>query len=259
MDQHWHENMGAVRIAVIGVLAILALFLCVETISVVQNFGTSANPPTNTITVTGEGTATAIPDTATISFGATATSKDVATAQAKVNGIIKDALDGVKSAGVADADITTTSFNVSPHYVTPVCPPGVMCPNINSTIDGYDVSENVSVKIHDTTKVATILDGLAKANVSNVSGPDFVVNDTQAVQGQARAQAIEKAQADAQKLAAQLGVHLGKIVTFSDNNSSPQPMYKATASMGVSAAVAPQIPVGNNTYTDNVSITYEIH
>lgn len=261
MEPLWKEigSMGAVRVAIVGVLSILALFLCVETISVVQNFGTSANPPTNTITVTGQGTATAIPDIANISFGASATAADVATAQTKINDVVKNALAGVKAAGVADADITTTSFNVSPHYVSKVCPPGVMCPNMDSTVSGYDVSENISVKIRDTSKVSAILADLAKANVSNVSGPDFTVDDTQVVQGQARAQAIQKAQADAQKLASQLGVHLGKIVSFSDNAGGGYPMYKAATSMGVTAeAVAPSVPVGQNTYTDNVSITYEI-
>jgi uncharacterized protein YggE len=257
------EITGAlgIKIAVIGVLVILALFLLVETVSVSQNLGTSANPPTNTISVTGAGTATAVPDTATVSFGATATAPDVATAQAKMTGIINSALASVKSAGIADSDVTTTSFNVYPHYTTPVCPPGTFCPNVRSTVSGYDVSENVSVKIHDTSKVAAVLDGLAKASVSNVSGPDFVVGDTQAVQARARGQAIAKAQQDAARLAAQLGVHLGKIVSFNDSTSgvAPRPMYGAT-SMGVEmATAAPSVPVGQNTFNDTVTIVYQIH
>ncbi|MDR3548531.1 MAG: SIMPL domain-containing protein [Candidatus Pacebacteria bacterium] len=250
-----------VRIALVGVLAILALFLLVQTIDGVQNFGTSTNPPTNTITVTGEGTATAIPDTATVSFGVTATAKDVATAEKNVTDTINKALSSVKDAGITDSDITTTSFNVSPHYTTPVCPPGgTICPNTTSTQSGYDVTENVQVKITDTSKVATILQGLSAANVTNVSGPDFVVGDPSAVQAQARGQAIQKAQVDAKKLAGQLGVSLGKIVSFSDSSSgvTPQSMFKAEAAVS-SSAVTPTIPVGNNEYTDDVSITYSIH
>lgn len=250
-----------VRIAVVGVLAILSLFLLVQTIDGVQNFGTSTNPPTNTITVTGEGTATAIPDTATISFGATATGADVATAEKKVTDTINAALTGVKASGIADSDITTTSYNVSPHYTTPVCPPGILCPNTSSSQAGYDVTESVQVKVHDTSKVAAILGGLATANVTNVSGPDFVVADPSAAQSQARGQAIQKAQADAQRLASQLGVGLGKVVSFSDstNGGGIVPTYKAQAMTASSAAVVPTVPVGNNEYTDDVSITYAIH
>jgi uncharacterized protein YggE len=258
------KHMGttfAIKISVIGVLAILALFLFVQTMSAIQTMGMSTTPPTNTIVVTGEGSATAIPDTATISFGVTATAADVASAQTKVTGILTKALEGVKASGVAEADITTTSFSVSPHYTSPTCSPGVMCTAGGpSTVSGYDVSENVSVKVRDTKKVATLLDGLAKANVSNVDGPNFVVGDTQALLAKARGEAIQKAQQDAQTLAGQLGVHLVKIVSFSDSTgpTPPQPMYKA-ASMGVATdAAAPVVPTGQNTYSDTVSITYEI-
>lgn len=260
-----------IKAAVVGVLAILSLFLLSQTINTVQNFGVSTGAPTNTITVTGEGTATAIPDTATISFGATATGADVATAEKNVTDTINSALASVKAAGVPADDITTTSFNVSPHYTNTACPEapvasggavetiGIICPP-NSTQSGYDVSEEIQVKITDTTKVATILQGLSAANVSDVSGPNYVVGDPSAVEAQARGQAIQKAQADAQVLAGQLGVSLGKVVSFTDNSGSsgPEPMF-ATNAAASSAAVAPSVPTGSNTYTDDVSITYEIH
>ena len=251
----------SVRYAATAALALLALFLLVETFAALQGISGYTTPSPNTITVSGEGTATAIPDTATISFGATATAADVGTAQTKITATINAALASVKAAGISDKDVTTDSFNVSPHYTTPVCPPGIMCPNTNSTISGYDVSENVTVKIHDTAKVSAVLDGLAKANVSNVSGPNFVVDNTQAVMAQARAQAIQKAQTDAMSLAASLHVRLGKIVSYSDSDtgSGPQPMYKATAVMSADSVAAPTVPVGQNTYTKDVSVTYEIH
>jgi uncharacterized protein YggE len=249
----------SVRYAATAALILLAVFLFAETIAAFQ--GIKDYTSINSISVTGEGTATAIPDTANISFGATATAADVATAQTKVTTIINSALSGVKASGVSSDDITTDSFNVSPHYESPVCQPGLICTS-NSTISGYDVSENVSVKVTDTSKVSAILDGLAKANVTNVSGPDFVVGDTQKVQEQARAMAIQKAQQDAQVLATQLHVHLGKIESYSDTDNSgivrPEPMM-ATASDLAMPSSAPSIPVGQNTYTKDITITYEIY
>jgi uncharacterized protein YggE len=260
---HNHLFMGPmVRIALVGTLCILSLYLLVLTLGGVQNFGTSANPPTNTITVTGEGTATAMPDTATISFGETATGADVATAEKNVTDTMNAALASVKAAGVPASDITTTAYSVTPHYNSPACAPGLLCPNVSSTQSGYDVSENVQVKITDTSKVAGILGSLATANVSDVTGPDYVVGDPTAVQAQARGQAIEKARADAQTLAGQLGVTLGKVTSFSDNsgsNTNPEPMFAANSAAVGTVAPAPSVPVGDNTYTDDVSITYEIH
>ena len=251
----------SVRYTATAALGLLALFLLVESISALQTVkGYSAPYPGNTITVSGEGTANAIPDTATVSFSVNATANSVTDAQSQVTKVVNAALASVKAAGVTDKDVTTDSFNVSPHYTSSVCPPGIMCPNTDSKITGYDVSENITLKIHDTSKVSVVLDGLAKAAVSNVSGPNFVVGDTQAVMAQARAQAIQKAQVDAQKLAAQLGLHLGKVVSYSDSDagSNPQPMYKAET-MSADAVAAPTVPVGQNTYTKDVSITYEVH
>jgi len=257
----WKEisQDSAVRIAFIGVLAILALFLFTQTVATVQNFGTSPNPPTSTITVSGEGMATAIPDTATISFGGTVTANTVADAESQLTKTINNALNVVKQNGVASSDITTSSYNVSPHYTPPTCPPGVFCANTSSTASGYDVSETVTVKVHDTSKVSAILGGLARANVTNVTGPDYTVGDPKAVQSQARGLAIQDAQKQAQVLASQLGVHLGKVVSFSDNSTGgPRPMA-AEATLSASSAPNPSVPVGSNQYSDDVSITYAIN
>ena len=61
-------------------------------------------------------------------------------------------------------------------------------------------------------------------------------------------------------LAQQLGVHLGKIVNFSESSGSNYPVYaySAGASMKSSAAPTPTVPTGENTYNATVSITYEI-
>ena len=73
MNQDGLINNQVLRIAVVGVLAILALFLLVLTINGAQNFGRPATPPTNTITVSGEGKATAVPNIADITFSVTET------------------------------------------------------------------------------------------------------------------------------------------------------------------------------------------
>lgn len=265
MNESWRETVvqasRPVRYAATAALGMLAIFLLVATIDGFHNWGQADTTGPNTITVSGEGTATAIPDTATVSFTSTATASDVATAESQMTDTTNSALSGVKALGISSDDITTTSYNVSPHYSTPVCPAGgVMCPS-DSVVSGYDVSESISVKITDTTKVAPVLAALAKAGVTNVSGPDFVVADTQQVMQQAREQAIQKAQSDAKLLASQLGVHLGAITSFNDNTGgviAPQPMF-ATAGIAKADVSTPSIPVGNNTYTDDVSITYEIN
>src|SRR3989344_1534594 len=123
MDEHnpWHSlmyNVG-VRVAVIGVLAILALFLAAETVSTAQHMGRSGNPATDTITVQGEGQATLPPDVARVSFTVENTAMTVADAQAATTRQANTALDFVKEQGAADKDVRTLSYNISPQYSYP--------------------------------------------------------------------------------------------------------------------------------------------
>ncbi len=63
-------------------------------------------------------------------------------------------------------------------------------------------------------------------------------------------------------LADQLGVRLGRIVSFSESQYYGGFYGKAVMNEagygGDMSAPAPQIPTGENEYTANVSITYEI-
>ncbi len=262
--------------AVVGVL--LAVYLFTLSISQLKSIGYigSGIQPTNTISVDGTGDAYAIPDIATFSFTVTDTEKVVADAQAKVTDKMNAAKKSLSSQGIADKDVQTTYYSINPHYEyqNAVCPQAtsvlisgnvgapVYCPPGKQTITGYDVSESVSVKLHDTSKAGTLLASLGSLNVDNLSGPSFDVDNPDSVQAQARATAIADAQAKANTLAGQLGVHLVRIVSFTENNNSSYPrpiMYAAgVASDSAKAAPVPEISAGQQKVTDNVTITYEI-
>ena len=250
--------------ASIGVLAILALFLLAETISVASGFGRSGVAATDTITVQGEGQAAVAPDVARISFSVLHTAATVSEAQTAVTKQANAAIDYVKGQGVAEKDVKTLSYNISPQYSYPnPCPPGSLCPAYSGSpkITGYQVSETVQVTMRDLTKVGAMLSGLGKLEVQNLNGPDFALDDSTAGYSAARADAIDKAKTQAKVLANQLGVHLGKIVSFSESSGGTiYPMMYKGMDSGVSAlqAPTPSVPTGENTYNASVSITYEI-
>lgn len=254
-----------VRIAVIGVLAILALFLLVLTINGAQNLGRPTSPLTNVITVSGSGKASAVPNIADITFGVTETASTVAEAQTAATAKNNSALDAVKKLGVADKDVKTVSYNVSPHYTYPSpCPPGALCPQYaggNPKVTGYDVSETIEVKVRDTAKAGEVLQALGSLGVQNIYGPNFIVDDSHAVTNEARGKAIADARAQAELLASQLGVHLGQIVNYSEGGNYPVPMYASMGkggTMSADVAAPPSLPTGENETNVTVTITYEI-
>jgi uncharacterized protein YggE len=248
------------RASVICVLGILALFLLVETLSAAGAIGYSTATPTHTITVSGDGTAKAVPDVAKVTYTVSESAKSVAAAQTAATTKSNAALAAMKSEGIADKDVKTVSYNVSPQYSYTPCVPGVMCPNNGSVITGYQVSQSVQVTVRDTAKAGDVLQKLGTLEVQNVSGPDFTLDDPDATQAEARADAIAHAKHNAEVLAGQLGVHLGGVVSFSENGSTPTPypMYAMGAGMAMDKATAPSLPVGQNETTSHVTVTYEI-
>jgi len=253
------------RVLVIVVFGFLSLFLLAETISVVNGLGRSGVPATDTISVQGDGRATLPPDVARISFTVQNTKVTVADAQDATTKQANAAIDFVKEQSIADKDVKTLSYNISPEYMYPnPCPPGAMCPAYRDTpkITGYQVSETVQVTVRDLTKVGDLLAGLGKLNVQNLNGPAFALDDSTAGYDAARADAIIKAKAQAKLLANQLGVRLGKIVNFSESSGNyayPTMAYGMGAGVASSKDISePNVPTGENTYNASVSITYEI-
>jgi hypothetical protein len=107
-----------------------------------------------------------------------------------------------------------------------------------------------------------MLEAVASAGVTNVSGLTFTIDDRDALMREARQKAITEAKGKAEQLAKDLGVRLVRIVNFSENGGGQPPIYfSKDMAMGMGGAEpesAPTVPAGENRFTSNVSITYEI-
>jgi uncharacterized protein YggE len=250
-----------VRVALMSVLSILAFFLLVQTIGSLQGLGRAGTPATDTITVNGDGQTTLPPDIAHISFTVQNTDTAVADAQSATTKQGNSAIAFLKEQGIADKDVKTLSYNISPQYSYPTPCSSGYCPTYTNSakVTGYQVSQSIQVTVRDLSKVGALVNGLGKLSVQNVSGPDFTLDDTTAGYDLARAEAIIKAKKQAGLLAKQLGVSLGKIVNFSESSGGrPYPVYAMGGAMDLKSESVPNIPVGENTYSASVSITYEI-
>ncbi len=255
-----------IRYAVLSVLVLLSLFLLTKTWD--QAFGKGQYEPTNAITVEGKGEVSLVPDIAQISFTITESATTVAAAQESATKKTDAAIEALMKLDIAEKDVKTVSYNVSPKYEYPQpCPPGAMCATVVSgtpKIVGYDVSQSIEVKVRDTAKAGDTLAALGTLGVQNISGPNFMVDDEDAAKAEAREKAIDEARAKAKVLAKQLGVRLGKVMSYSEgSNGYPQPMMytanmKSGGAMDARVESAPSLPIGENKTTVTVSVTYEI-
>lgn len=254
----------AARMALVGALSMLALFLLVLTINSAFNLFRFGMPYANSITVEATGEASAVPNIASISFSVQEKADTVDVAQTAATEKTNAALAFLKDSGIEEKDIKTTGYSVNPMYsYQQPCYSGV-CPEYREPeIIGYEVSQTVEVKVRDTKKTGEVLQGLGNLSVGNIYGPNFTVDDDDAVRQSAREDAIKKAKEKAHALAKELGVNLGRVVSFYENTGY-YPMYDSMAygkggdMMEVASAPAPELPVGENETSVSVSITYEI-
>lgn len=250
----------------------LSAFLFMQTINSIKEnrYIGGGVPSSNVITVSGQGDSFSVPDIATFSFGAEATGKSVDDAQKQVAVIVKTALDKVKAGGVDEKDIQTTDYNAYPkyQYQNSACPAvastsgsPIYCPPGRQVLEGYTVSETITVKVRKVDDAGTLLGAIGGSGVTNVSGLTFTVDDPSKVTAEARSKAIADAKTKGEELAHELGVKIVRIVSFSENGGGyPTPMYSKTdaAMGGVANQSAPELAVGQNKVISNVTITYEI-
>ena len=219
------------------------------------------NKPENVISITGHGEVQAVPNIANISFTIRKEAKTVKDAQAQVAEVETKALSSLKTNGILDADRKTesVSFNPKYEYKNVVCTE-YSCPS-NSVLTGYEAYETITVKIRNIDTVGKIVQDLGILGVTELSGPNFSVDKEDSFKDTARKEAIGDAQTKAKELAKELGVRLGKITSFNEGGNYATPMYVNAKMDSVSAAGAPSpavLPVGENTITSDVTITYEI-
>ena len=208
----------------------------------------------NSIVISETGEIYAKPDLGVVSFSVINDAETVSDAMnentEKMNGIIKV----IKEQGVEDKDLKTTGFNVYPLYEYTERGYG------ERVLRGYEVSQQVQVKIRNLDKTGTIIEKATSAGATNMGGLSFVIDNEDDLKKQAREQAIEKAKTKAQELANQLGVKLGRIVSFNENFYNPyyEREVSMDSAMGKGGAV-PDIQTGENKISSSVIITYEIY
>ncbi len=243
-------------------LIIVSIFVAILAIDALTKFWQVGNPATNVITVDGMGTATAIPDIASISFTVMGEGQNASQAQDEATKKNNVALALLKEKGIDEKDIKTTSYVVSPKYSYPqpcYAPP---CVYDEQRVVGYTVNQSTQVKVRDLAKVGELLSALGDAGISQLYGPNFEVENEDAVRAEARKEAIDIARAKAKVLARDLGVTLVRVVSFSENAGGyPVPYYDRGFGMGgaeSSVKVAPEISAGENEIVSQVYISYEI-
>lgn len=211
----------------------------------------AAEAVAQTLSLTGEGSASAAPDQATITSGVTSegqTAREAVDANSKAMAAL---IDSFKKAGIQAADLQTSGFSVQPRYGQPK-EGASEAPHI----DGYEVRNQVTVRVRDLTKLGAVLDTAVATGSNQIDGINFGLADPAPVLDKAREAAVADAKRKAELIAKAAGVKLGRILAIAEPGAEPPRPMMAAYAMAKSAPVP--VEAGESEFTARVTVTWEI-
>jgi uncharacterized protein YggE len=240
------KSIAVLVLLSLGAFAVLGSACGTEKVTLAaQDSGTGQG-----ITVSGEGKASGTPDVAVLSLGVSSVKPTVKDARDDAAGTMQKVVDAIKSDGVADKDVQTTQYNISPEYDYPL--------NAPQRLSGYRVTNTVTIKVRDVNKTSQVLDDVTAAggDIVQVQGISFTIDQPEALQDQAREAAVNDAKARAQRLADTAGVKLGAPISISEGSVAAQPVALKSFAGDTAGAAQPATPI--ETGQLDVDITVQV-
>jgi uncharacterized protein YggE len=211
---------------------------------------TMAPPEVPFIMVVGSGTAAARPDTAEVSAGVVTQASSAGQALTQNSVAMDKVLKAVKALNIADRDVRTATVNV-----VPMRRQGRQEPQPPEIV-GYEVSNQVRIKVRDLTTLGLLLDALVGQGANVVGGISFSVADSAPVLDQARALAMADARRRADVYAQAAGVKLGPVLSIRE--AAPGiPRFGAEMPRTMALSAVPVAP-GEQEFQASVTVTYAI-
>ncbi len=204
------------------------------------------------LAVVGEGKVEVTPDTAYIDAGITIDkAPTVAEAQKTIDEINNKIIGSLREIGIEKADIKTSNYSINPNY---------KYENNENNIDGYNGNVTIEIKVRDPQLASKVIETVTTAGANQIQGSRFVVDKPELYREEARNAAIKNAKDQAQKLAKNLGIKLGKITNIVESSPNQPVLYKTMMAEGISAGGGggpTQIEPGSQTVTSIVTLYFE--
>jgi len=209
--------------------------------------------PVSSIRVSGDARITARPDRVQIDIGVSTRAVQSQEAASQCARQVDAMLAAVRKAAGPAADLKTISYSLNPTYQ--YHPKGE-----EPTLTGYSALNVVQVTLDDLAKIGTVIDSATQAGANHVQGIQFTLRDQDAVRAEALRQAATRARAEAEVLAAALGLKVVRVLGVEENSPRVMPVRAylgAPRTMATAAAPTP-VEAGTLDVTADVMLTVEV-
>lgn len=188
------------------------------TIGVSRISATEIQQASNTILVSGSGTASAQADEATIILGVQ-TEGEIASEASKRNAKSMNAIiNALKSLGITEENMKTVSYSVRPIY----------SPKNYTKIIGYRVTNMISVKVTDMDLIGAVIDAAVENGANRISGVSFGLSQERREElvRKAYTAALKDAEDKATLIAKTLGLKITGVYSVSERVYQPYQPYR---------------------------------
>jgi hypothetical protein len=234
---------------------IIALVLAIMAVTGSAAAQTTDTTNVNILHVSGSGSVTGTPDRAQLTFSVQTENANVKTAQSDNAVRMNAVIDALVAAGIPKEQMKTTGYSIYPVYQDST---GLLNPKITT----YRVANTLQVTLKDVNQTGNVIDTAVTTGINSVSSIQFMLSDEQAqlLRAEALKKAVTLARADADVVAAALGVNITGTQS-ADISQGYTPVvydnYMAGAASEKSVVPTPIQP-GDVTVTAQVSISYSI-
>ncbi|MEM6649344.1 MAG: SIMPL domain-containing protein [Pseudomonadota bacterium] len=207
-----------------------------------------------TLSVTGQGKATATPDLAMMNFAVVSQGNMAGEAITQNSAKMNKVRDALKALNIEARDMQTSGFYLNPRYER-----DERGRTNSNKIIGYEAGNTLSIRLRDVAMVGEAIDKAVAAGANSLNGLQFGFQNQDELLEQARRNAVRDARGLAELLAEEADVELGDVMSMSISSYYPQPRMMRMESRMVAADAAPTpIEAGESSLSVTVNMTYEL-
>lgn len=250
-----------ILLIVLGVAVVLGLVLAPQLGRSVSNTPTTVKAQEQTtpetqrqVTVQGRAAVEAVPNTAVVRLGVVTQAATATLALDRNSQQVSVVLARIKELAIAEQDIQTNAFWVSPLYNRDEQEP--VTPQTAPEITGYRVTNTLEVVVSDLSNLGAVLGAAVEAGANQVYGVELRVDNAATLREQAQADAFRDAQSQAQQIAQAVGATLGPAVTI-DTTTNMAPPVSMTA-IGDRASGAVPVQAGSEAIEVSIRVTFAL-
>ena len=214
---------------------------------------TMADDTAQTISVSGNGLVSALPDRATVHMSIESRAKELDEAQAGASKVTAAVLSLTDKLDIERKKVDTTGATVRPDYRW-------NRQTEQQELRGYIATRQMIVSVDELDILGKLVEGAVGAGVNQVSPPQLDSSQRKAKHREALALAAKDARASAEALAKALGVKLGDPISIRDTSAAARPpvpqVRMAAAAMESDAAAT--YNAGDLTFSATVSVVFEL-